>query len=187
MNALVKRNSPPFLPKKHSKLIFRHAAGVSPIPEPWNSWSLHLGFLYSFVLKPFPTQATISITVLTFKALDVLVPDCQNSGGLANWILPFFSKNSAFLIINIYSSQTVYQAATFPTMVWCEWHVSGVYDTFLLALACYWCPINFSCVPDIALVSATKLGCLWQVSSVPDTLEVSLRHQWSLSNMCFQP
>ena len=81
------------------------------------------------------------------------------SCGLTKWLSPFFSQISSFLILNLYSSQTGYKAATSLTMVWCGWHVSGVLDTFLVSLVCPWSPKHVSCVPGIALVSSTKLSC----------------------------
>jgi hypothetical protein len=82
------------------------------------------------------------------------------SFGLADWLSTFFSQNSALLNLNLYSSQTVYQADTSPTTVWCVRHVSCVPDMSLLALAYPWCPRYVSGVPDMSLVSQIKLGCL---------------------------
>lgn len=38
------------------------------------------GLVCNFVIKPFLAQATISLTILSFKGLAVLFHDCQNAG-----------------------------------------------------------------------------------------------------------
>ena len=83
--------------------------------------------------------------------------------GPANWLFPFFSKNSAFLNLKIYSLKSVDQGATCPTMVWC-----GVVQFF--PSSCGADLPDVASHPLVPVVNTTKYGYIGTPAKISHTV-----------------
>ena len=141
--------------------------------------------LRDFFIKPFLAPAPISLTILSYKVLAVLFPDCQKSVFVVLKTENRLPSVKTQLCSTLdYTVHKLYTRLTHPKQL------GGMPDTFLVSLTdvwCPWCPWHVYGVPHRSLVSLTQLYRLQKVWCVLGSFLMTLTLQCCFDTTVVSP